>query len=1504
MAIIKYSDLIEDDGAIDKLQKDIAELEKFIKKTGKNLEGSLSAVKPNEETKIKALTEEVQKYKKANELLLKQKESLNTTKKKAADLSQKELIALEQEREAMRKNKLEAKNIAKIKEAQAGSIDQLRAKLSLVTIQWAKLSDEERENSKRGERLVRVKTELTAELKKLESQTGDNRRNVGNYSEAIRELIIDLRKQKQETIDNLTELENHRRGLKKGSAEWVQFGKKIEEAEKKLKSVQGELGETDLSPKGGDSKSPIDLSAFTGLNSGVDGVLGGVGKIAAGINPVTVAIGGAVAGMLVLGKAVLDVEAKYFKLRGEIQKLTGAVGLELDAITENTVALGAVFDAEQDELIRAQNVLMKQFGVSANQAFEILQKGFLSGANAQGDLLDSISEYSTQIKDSGGDAEDLIRILDKSGKQGIFSDKGIDVVKEFGLRIREQTKTTKESLEAAFGKGFTDKIFKGVSNGSITTLEALEQVSQKMGDTTIPTEKLQTVIADTFGGAGEDAGLAYIQSLKDITKETGNLVDASNPLVESQQRQLAIQKEIAQEQNNITKEIGFNTNLMTEFGLQAEKAFYINARSFAAGIRGLVGGLSDMFDGVISLNYDLREAGAKTFLSQIPLVKSLIGSYLELTDAERKASSEKRVANELTTLATSLIENEVFEINNKLTALNDENLTQEQRNELLQDLLDKYPEYAKFLVDENGNLKDIATARRDMNKAIIESAIARAREAIISQKVQQIIEKELELIRKKREAEKEGLGTTATELLTLGIYTSASNQVEDLQNEILKTKEDLKSLGKTTEDIKENLEETFEGIDLDFGTTNFQESINKNKEALGDLQRELALIDDDLTDNNISDAIKAKLRVRRESLLLELRAAQGVAKELNRAYLEFLEIDGKIEDGSTKRTGKRTEGGGSAGSDKSKKDKTAKELDLLEEIRQKRADIEKESFEKAVELLNIRIDKELKGFEKLREETVKFKADGLIDEKEFERRINEINTISLLAEQERQKAIDRIRKEWIDKELQDRIKRFEDTTDLELQELKIRLLKEGQARETIDNALSKLRLKRLSEELELKKQFEENTMNEIRELENKQATSGLTKEEQSRLAAIKEVKSIKAEILALELQILETVSDTTNEEIRKVAELEKAKIQGELDQVGRDIDAQKQLIEEKGEEVAQAELEQLKKLFELRYQLRLKALEEEYDLELSFLEEGSLEYQRVEQEKNNAIKNLAKEHADDMKHINKDIVDNQKNDWKEFVNQLGEIMNQILDKLEELAAKSVESAENRLDKQNELVDRQRERAEAGLSNTLAFEQKEAAKREAELIASQKRLERIQKIKALYASYSANSSNPQVKNPLLQTLRDFAILEAITASFADGGYTGDGAKYEAAGTVHKGEFVVNKETTSILGLRGETMEGFKKRFVNGNHKRDNSILHQNNFGEQREQFSKLVEQNIVHVNTKRLEEGIEELLSWHKSNPSQTVDVQKVAEGVLEFVEETTSNNMKKIRRFRVEKSRF
>lgn len=144
---------------------------------------------------LKQADEEVNKLNKAFEgkiLLdkerLKLEKQLATAKAKQSQQNKDLLRDLANEKEALRKNNLENRQIARVKNTQIGTIENLRARLALVTNAWTKLTAVEIENTKRGQRLNESKKQLTAQLKKLESATGDNRREVGNYGKGLEGL--------------------------------------------------------------------------------------------------------------------------------------------------------------------------------------------------------------------------------------------------------------------------------------------------------------------------------------------------------------------------------------------------------------------------------------------------------------------------------------------------------------------------------------------------------------------------------------------------------------------------------------------------------------------------------------------------------------------------------------------------------------------------------------------------------------------------------------------------------------------------------------------------------------------------------------------------------------------------------------------------------------------------------------------------------------------------------------------------------------------------------------------------------------------------------------------------------------------------------------------------------------------------------------------------------------------------------------------------------------------
>jgi hypothetical protein len=184
-SVIKYSDLISEDDTFDNIFENIEELKKELFSLTKIMQKELSVLNPNEEKKLEKVTSEIEKLIKAKKELDRQEKKAEQTKKKLNNLTDKELIAREKLKIANRERVQIAKQTAIIQSKESGQIEKLRAKLSLTTIQWKKLTKEELENSKKGKNLIQTKKKLTDQLKKLEKQTGDTRRNVGNYGDSL-----------------------------------------------------------------------------------------------------------------------------------------------------------------------------------------------------------------------------------------------------------------------------------------------------------------------------------------------------------------------------------------------------------------------------------------------------------------------------------------------------------------------------------------------------------------------------------------------------------------------------------------------------------------------------------------------------------------------------------------------------------------------------------------------------------------------------------------------------------------------------------------------------------------------------------------------------------------------------------------------------------------------------------------------------------------------------------------------------------------------------------------------------------------------------------------------------------------------------------------------------------------------------------------------------------------------------------------------------------------------
>ena len=321
----------------------------------------------------------------------------------------------------------------------------------------------------------------------------------------------------------------------------------IGQLDKKLKGIDANVGQFQRNVGGYTEALSNFFPKLSGTLGQVTGAIGGIqegfanlgkssGALTTGLGGIGIALTAFQAISEIVGGLIEAARATQ-ELSAQVTNFTQITGEELTQVVATSQAIAVTYGKSVDEIVVAANSASKALGISFAQALDVVEIGFRKGADSQGQFLSGLKEYSVQFRDAGLSAEDFLRVSIASANEGIFSDKGLDAVKEFGLRINEQTKASREALVNAFGKEFTDELFTNINNGSVTSGQAFGLVTDKITETGVAGSQLQTVIADVFGAPGEDIGKEFLITLGDVLQSTDDVTLSSN-LYQKQQEEL------------------------------------------------------------------------------------------------------------------------------------------------------------------------------------------------------------------------------------------------------------------------------------------------------------------------------------------------------------------------------------------------------------------------------------------------------------------------------------------------------------------------------------------------------------------------------------------------------------------------------------------------------------------------------------------------------------------------------------------------------------------------------------------------------------------------------------------------------------------------------------------------------------------------------------------------------------------------------------------------------
>lgn len=387
----------------------------------------------------------------------------------------------------------EIQNNVRTENEQEGSLKQLRAQLSNATKKYDEMAKAEREGAK-GQALAKHINEITDKLKLAEEETQRYYRNVGNYYNSMMQAADDLQG---------TEF----------------FGMDI-------------VNDTEVS----------NIIKLAQNMDGLTGKLKAFGKTAIGLvmNPYFAALAGVV-GVGMTFKWFYDYNKGLMEATRLTKEFTGYTGEALETMRNSIAATADSMGKDFKDVLGTADNLMANFHLSGEQAMDVINKGFASGADLSGDMLQKIQQYAPTFHDAGISADQMVAIIQQT-RSGIFSDKGLDIIDMASKKIREMSSGTASSLDAI---GISSKqVQEDLTKGTKSTFDVIQEVSKKMKDFGADSQQVGNVLKNVFGKQGAQAGIQLIEQLDTMTTDIEKVKKQTGEWGETQLENIKLHKEL------------------------------------------------------------------------------------------------------------------------------------------------------------------------------------------------------------------------------------------------------------------------------------------------------------------------------------------------------------------------------------------------------------------------------------------------------------------------------------------------------------------------------------------------------------------------------------------------------------------------------------------------------------------------------------------------------------------------------------------------------------------------------------------------------------------------------------------------------------------------------------------------------------------------------------------------------------------------------------------------
>ena len=376
-----------------------------------------------------------------------------------------------------------------------------------------------------------------------------------------------------------------------------------------------------------DKVKNVGLGIF-GLTKGIEGFQSLLGKLPGPIG----AVASSFTQMIDAGRWWYNYNVEVEEAIRLTREFTGLTGKDLTHVQSQVSAIAKSMGKDYKEVLGTVDMLMNQFGVSADEAINAIKDGIQAGGDLNGTLLQQMKQFGPAAKDAGNSIQDLVAMIAQT-RSGIFNEEGMAMIQQAENKLRTMSAATAKSLDAI---GIPSKqLEEDLVSGQTTMFEAVQKVSNKLMELPQNSAAVGQAMKDVFGKTASNEGLAMVAAIGDMTTNMEELKGVTGEYGEIQRQQIEAEAELTEKFENF-----FNIGQSGFQELTGKAKLYITQALISAidNTKKLVNWFIDFYNKsvavrgsiqVIALNFKQVWTAAKTAINYIIDLFKQLGRMLK-----------------------------------------------------------------------------------------------------------------------------------------------------------------------------------------------------------------------------------------------------------------------------------------------------------------------------------------------------------------------------------------------------------------------------------------------------------------------------------------------------------------------------------------------------------------------------------------------------------------------------------------------------------------------------------------------------------------------------------------------------------------------------------------------------------------------------------------------------------------------------------------------------------